>query len=527
MFVVQKHAATRLHYDFRLEMEGVLKSWAVPKGFPTQRGDRRLAIEVEDHPIEYGDFEGIIPPGNYGAGTVMVWDTGSYEVSGGEPVKALRQGKLHLFLEGKKLKGEWTLVRTRGDNPDKPQWLLMKTGSDTSPLSQRMENQSALTSRTLDQIAAAGDRAWQSDRPAKSRFKTTLAPGQLGGRAQATSKRSLAGQGTAASEPIDFIEPMKAQLVNDLPTGANWLYELKLDGIRVLALMSGKSVRLLSRSANDLTLKYPQVAESLKKLSLNDAILDGEIVALDAEGRPSFQLLQCYQIPGGKKPPLFYYVFDLLRLNGRDLRELPLIERKEMAEALISENAGHIRFSAGLQAVPSRLIEQMRKRGLEGLIAKQKNSKYESGRRSGAWLKYKWSNEQEFVIGGYTSPKGSRSHFGAILVGYYDAGKLIFAAKVGTGFAHKLLSSLFKKFQGLISNTCPFANLPEKSGSRAGGLSTSEMRRCSWLKPELVCQVRFAEWTRDGHLRQPAFMGLREDKRPRDVVRESAAPPKR
>jgi len=239
---------------------------------------------------------------------------------------------------------------------------------------------------------------------------------------------------------------------------------------------------------------------------------------LDERGRPSFQLLQSYQMAGIKKPPLFYYAFDLINFDGKDLASVPLFQRKAILENLIVNVSPHLRFSPSIKADSARLLREMQARGLEGLIAKRRDSKYEPGRRSGAWVKFKWTNEQEFVIGGYTRPKGARTYFGALLAGYYEKGKLLFAAKVGTGFDQKLLGSLHNEFKSLIQPDCPFENLVEKQSGH--GLSAAEMRRCTWLQPKLVCQVRFAEWTRDNHLRQPAFLGLREDKKPKEVVRE-------
>jgi len=553
MFVVQKHDATRLHYDFRLEMDGVLKSWAVPKGFPAKRGDRRLAVQVEDHPIEYGGFEGTIPEGSYGAGTVMLWDVGTYEVSGDDSSRALREGKLHLSLRGKKLKGEWTLVRMRpreGEDEDKPQWLLLKSGSDIAPISKRAEEHSVVSGRSLEQIASARDREWQSDRPAKNRKSFPLAtsrtrrtslksipssrvlPGRvLPGRGKSSRSDDEEKTSAATTTPLNlhrlpetkpaFVEPMKALQLDELPKGLDWIYELKFDGVRALAIKDNRVIELISRSGKDLSAKYPELLEPLKKLPAKQAVLDGEIVALDARGRSSFQLVVWYQMAGLKKPPLFYYVFDLINLDGKDLTGVPLIQRKAMLQALAANITQGVRFSPAIKADSARLMREMKARGLEGLIAKRRNSKYESGRRSGAWVKFKWTNEQEFVIGGYTEPKGTRTHFGALLVGYYEKGKLLFAAKVGTGFDQKLLGSLHDKFKKLVRDSCPFTNLPEK---RAGssGLSAAEMRRCTWLEPKLVCQVRFAEWTRDNHLRQPAFLGLREDKEPKEVVREKS-----
>ena len=525
LFVIQKHAATRLHYDFRLEMEGVLKSWAVPKGLPMARGDRRLAVEVEDHPLDYGDFEGTIPEGNYGAGTVMVWDTGTYRVNGEEPLSALQHGKLNLTLKGRKLKGEWTLVRMRPrDTDQKPQWLILKSGSDLPALSSSAENKSVLTRRTMEQIGRRNDRQWQSDRPAarssrvRPPLRRTLKPPRLRlPGADLTLERLPAGT-------PGFVEPMKALLVKDLPRGDEWVYEIKFDGVRALAIKSNGNVQLISRAAKDFTAKYKELIEAIEQLPARGFVLDGEVAALDPQGRPSFQLLQSYHMVGAKKPPLIYYVFDVLNLEGKDLRGLPLVQRKAMAEALVGDLSPNVRFSSSIQTDSRRVMRELQARGLEGLIAKRKDSKYEAGRRSGAWVKFKWSNEQEFVIGGYTPPQGTRSHFGAILVGYYQRGQLLFAGKVGTGFDHKLLKSLYERFQKLIRKECPFANLPEKlPNARGRGVTAAQMRKCTWIEPKLVCQVRFAEWTRDHHLRQPAFLGLREDKNPKEVVREQPA----
>jgi bifunctional non-homologous end joining protein LigD len=532
-FVVQKHDATRLHYDFRLEMEGVLKSWAVPKGFPTTRGDRRLAVEVEDHPISYAQFEGTIPEGNYGAGTVMVWDIGSYEVSGNDPLQALKNGKLHLTLRGKKLKGEWTLVRMRQrEHEDKPQWLLLKSGDDLPEISARANDQSVLTRRSMDRIASDNDRQWQSNRQERAVARPAHRTGTkthdlVVARSKAPAKpevrfKQAEDEITHSRLPkrkVAFVEPMKAVLVDNLPKGENWVYELKFDGVRALALKRGNTIELISRNAKDFTAKFPEVVDALRELPCKEAVLDGEIAALDDEGRSSFQLLQAREL-SGERPPIFFYVFDLIQLDGKDLTGVPLLKRKAMAKMLLARAPDTIRFSASIAAESERILAEMKARGLEGVIAKQKNSKYEIGRRSGAWVKFKWTTQQEFVIGGYSEPRGTRSHFGALVVGYYENKKLKFAAKVGTGFDQKLLKSLHQKFKKLIRPNCPFVNLPEKAGRFGRGLTAAEMKRCTWLVPKLVCEIRFAEWTRDGHLRQPAFLGLREDKRPEEVARE-------
>jgi bifunctional non-homologous end joining protein LigD len=517
MFVIQKHAASHLHYDFRLEMEGVLKSWAVPKEFPMRKGDRRLAVQVEDHPIDYANFEGTIAPGNYGAGTVMVWDRGSYQVIDDDPVHALEKGKIHFTLNGTKLKGDWTLVRmrSRGES-EKPQWLLLKSGSDLPPISSRAEDQSALTKRSLKQIASGGGLQWRSNRPAKKSGR--LEPPTI----QAYAVPEPDDVKKLPKAKPDFIPPMKCELVAELPRGGDWIYEIKFDGVRALAIKNGKRVSLISRSAKDLTAKYPHVDEALQDLPCKEAVLDGEVVAVDSEGRSSFQMLQSYHMAGRRKPPILYYVFDLLNLNGRNLTGLPLVKRKEMLKRLLEPLTETVRFSASIEADSARVIKAMKARGLEGLIAKMRNSKYEAGQRSGAWVKYKWTREQEFVIGGYTQPQGSRTHFGAILVGYYEENQLRFASKVGTGFDRKLLESLYEQFQELVQPDCPFADLPTKRGADSGslGVTAAQMKYCTWMKPELVCQVRFSEWTRDGHLRQPVFLGLRDDKKPEEVVQE-------
>jgi bifunctional non-homologous end joining protein LigD len=312
---------------------------------------------------------------------------------------------------------------------------------------------------------------------------------------------------------------MKAMAVEDLPKGDDWIYELKFDGVRALAIRQGRAIELISRTEKNFTTKFPEVAAALKELPGKEAVLDGEIVALDEEGRPSFQLLQAREM-SGERPPIFYYVFDLIQLDGKDLTGVPLLKRKALAKALVANLPDTVRFSASIQADSDRVLKEMKARGLEGVIAKRKDSKYEIGRRSGAWVKFKWTSEQEFVIGGYSEPRGTRAYFGALVVGYYEGKRLKFAGKVGTGFDERMLKSLHQKFQKLIRRDCPFVNLPEKTGQFGRGLTAAEMKRCTWLRPELVCEVRFAEWTRDGHLRQPAFLGLREDKKGEEVVRE-------
>jgi bifunctional non-homologous end joining protein LigD len=552
-FVIQKHDARRLHYDFRLEMEGVLKSWALPKGFPWRKGEKHLAVEVEDHPTDYETFEGMIPEGNYGAGTVMVWDRGKYRVYGEEPVKSLREGKLHLVLDGKKAKGEWTLVRIRGRNNEKNQWLILKTGADAKPISKKLEDQSVKTGRTMKEIASDRDAEWESNRKdqdtsarstLKARIKAALkkkeqdqivgraqrrlksADGNRGGRPTTRKSGSSAGDGIdqlIASLPNArprFIEPMKAKLVDEPPKQGDWIYELKFDGFRAIAVKIDKNVSLISRNEKTLNARFPEIVDAMGTLPVRECVIDGEIVALDDEGRSSFQLLQALEMEG-RKSPLRFYVFDLLQLDGKSLLQLPLEQRKQLLAKICEEVGDPIRYSSEIRGDPESLLVEVQKRGLEGLIGKQRKSVYEPGRRSGAWIKLKCVNEQEFVIGGYTPPAGSRKHFGAILVGYYENENLKFAGKVGTGFATKTLSMLHKKFREEERNDCPFVDLPSKqNGKWDQAITPSMMKKIHWVNPKFVAQIKFAEWTRDKKLRAPVFLGLREDKKPRDIVRE-------
>jgi len=532
-FVIQKHDARRLHYDFRLQMESVLKSWALPKGLPWKQGEKHLAVEVEDHPIEYETFEGIIPEGNYGAGTVMVWDRGAYYVYGEQPLKSLREGKLHLVLAGKKAQGEWTLVRIRGRDGEKNQWLILKTGESAKPPSKKLEDQSVKTGRTMKQIANERDAEWQSNREEKD----TSARSTLKARIKAALKKKDLEHGVGKNETVgqatrllkglpsakpQFIEPMKARLVDEPPKHGDWLYELKFDGIRAMAIKNDRKVSLISRNGNKLDARFPEIVGVVKNLPVREYVIDGEVVALDEDGRSSFQLLQGLEMEG-RKAPLRLYVFDLLQLDGKSLLGLPLEQRKQVL-AKICENVGDpIRYSGEISGDVKSLLAEVKRRGLEGLIGKQRNSVYEPGRRSGTWIKLKCVNEQEFVIGGYTPPAGSRKYFGAILVGYYEIGKLRFAGKVGSGFTEKSLSMLHKKFREEEHDDCPFVDLPSKQGGEwVQGITPSMMKKMHWVNPKFVAEIKFAEWTRDQKLRQPVFLGMREDKAATEVKREAA-----
>src|SRR5947208_11210960 len=527
-FVIQKHDARRLHYDFRLQMEGVLKSWAVPKGLPWKKGKKHLAVEVEDHPIEYEEFEGVIPEGNYGGGTVMVWDRGTYYVYGEQPTKSFQEGKLHLVLGGKKAKGEWTLVRIRGAD-QKSQWLILKTGADAKPISKKLEDQSVKTGRTMKQIAQDCDAEWESNREQKdasatskfkARIRTAIKKKEVGRNKQADSGvgRDLPDLPSAKAR---FIDPMKPRLVKDPPAAGDWIYELKFDGIRLIVVKTDKKVSLLSRNKNELAGRFPEIVEAVRNLPSRECVIDGEVVALDDEGCSSFQLLQAREIEGGKLP-VYFYAFDLLQLDGKTLIGLSLEARKNVLENLCADAGDPIRYSGAIGEEAKPLLKEVKRRGLEGIIGKQRNSVYEPGRRSGAWTKLKCVHEQEFVIGGYTPPEGSRKHFGAILVGYHENKKLVFAGKVGTGFTAKWLSILHKKFRAEERSDCPFVDLPSKqNGQWMQGITPSIMRKMHWVNPVFVCEIKFAEWTRDQKLRAPVFLGLREDKKASEVVREA------
>jgi len=501
-YVIQKHAASRLHYDFRLEINGALKSWAVPKGVPFIKGEKRLAVQVEDHPVSYIKFEGTIPKGQYGGGTVMVWDEGNFTTNTKSPLQELENGKLHFTLKGKKLHGNWHLVRLR----DGKQWLLIKGGEDVRPVSKKMDDTSALSGKTMAQLSRNGA-VWE--------YKTLRPADSLRTRIQAKIS-------TSKSLPMKFIEPMKARLAESPPHDDGWIYEIKFDGFRALAFKNGNDVQLFSRNAKDLSEKFPEIVEAISRLPAEDVILDGEIVALNARGVSSFQLLQALE-RGEKRPPVFFYAFDLLRSEGKDLCGQNLTERKAKLEKILKTKSSLLRYSASLGENGEELLKRARKLGLEGLIGKRKVSRYEAGRRTGAWIKLKLHREQEFVIGGFTSPKGSRHHFGALLIGFHEKMKLRFCGKVGTGFNTKSLGNLFLQFKQIRREDCPFVNLPETRGSRySPRITAREMKKCQWVEPKMVAQIKFSEWTSDEKLRQPVFLGLREDKDATEVVREKA-----
>ena len=501
-YLIQKHAASRLHYDFRLELEGVLKSWAVPKGPSLDPADKRLAMHVEDHPLEYGEFEGIIPKGQYGGGTVLLWDRGTWEPIG-DPHKSYRAGSLKFTLKGEKLRGGWALVKIGGrrKDGDDRSWLLIKERDQQARPGQAesivaSEPKSVATGRTIEQIAAAGDRVWHSNRDGGDRSSPD--PAEVpGARRTALPK---------------FVQPQLATLVERPPDGDGWLHELKHDGYRILARVERRRAQLFSRNARDWTEKFPTVAEALGRLPVEQAILDGEVTVLLPDGTCSFQALQNFG-SSDARGQLAYMVFDLLYLDGRDLTGARLEDRKAaLARLLASANdqAAVLRYSDHVVGAGADFFAHACKLGLEGIVSKKRDAPYR-GTRGPEWLKIKCLKQQEIVIGGYTEPEGSRIGIGALLGGVYESGRLVYAGKIGTGFDNRMLRDLQQRLSRLEQKTSPFASRP------AGAA------RAHWVKPELVAQVSFSEWTSDGKLRHPAFQGLREDKPADTVVRERPA----
>ncbi len=526
-FCIQKHAASHLHYDFRLEMEGVLKSWAVPKGPSFDPADKRLAMMTEDHPIDYGGFEGIIPEGEYGGGTVLLWDEGTWEPIE-DPHKGLRAGSLKFRLQGKKLEGRWALVKIKGRDArdDAKSWLLIKEkdefvrpSAEWSVVEKRPE--SVTTGRTLEEIAREKDRVWHSNREdgkkhgkPKRRASATAAKKS---RKAAVDAATIAGgvpgaRKRAAPRPALQL----ATLVDAPPRGGQWIHEIKFDGYRIAAELEGGTARLMSRSGKDWTSQFPSVAADVESLPAQSAILDGEVAVVEPDGTTSFQALQ-NALTGAGGGALVYFVFDLLHLEGYDLTGAALEDRKQALSRLMKAGpaASGLRFSDHVEGEGDAFFASACRLGLEGIISKRRDARYEPGRGK-SWLKVKCLKRQEFVIGGYTDPAGSRVGIGALLLGVQDGSGLVFAGKVGTGFTAKTLQDLQKELEPLVRPASPFGK------ARIPGVT-----RAHWVQPKLVAEVAFTEWTGDGRLRHPSFQGLREDKKAADVVREKAVPVKR
>lgn len=496
-YLIQKHAATRLHYDFRIELDGVLKSWAVTRGPSLDPNDKRLAVEVEDHPLDYGDFEGTIPAGQYGGGTVMLWDTGTWEPID-DPHKGLAAGNLKFRLHGERLKGEWVLVRIRGRKGEKrTNWLLIKHADaesiegDGEKLLERF-NTSIKTKRTMDAITADKAAVWQSKPAAK----------------KASVKAKTVSKKTAFP---GFIAPQLATLVTAMPAGDKWVHEVKFDGYRIQAHIKQGKVKLFTRSGLNWTNKFPTLAASLAHLPCENGVLDGEVVAVNSEGVSSFKALQ-NALTDEDDSELQYYAFDLLHRDGTDLTREKLTARKASLAELLEKPPERIFYSDHFASEGSEFLTHACKLNLEGVISKLADGVYQKG-RSKSWVKSKCSKRQEFVIAGYTLPSKGKG-IGALIIGFYEGGELHYAGRVGTGFTTALSLSLREKLEKLRSKTSSFA-VPLSGLNKKGVI---------YVKPQLVCEVQYAEWTDTGVLRHPSFQGLREDKPAAQVGRDKAAP---
>lgn len=494
-FVVQKHAARRLHYDLRLELDGVLKSWAVTKAPSLDPADKRLAVQVEDHPLDYAGFEGIIPKGEYGGGTVMIWDRGRWAPHG-DPHEGLARGKLGFTLTGDKLKGGFALVRMKGEGGGARNWLLVKERDEAvrpgSDLGAEAPD-SVLTGRDLDAIAKGADRVWHASRGRPD-------PSRLAG---------------ARRGPLpERLDPQLATLAADAPQGGRWLHEIKFDGYRALCRLEEGHARLLTRRGLDWTDKFAALARAAEALPVTRALLDGEVVVLDAGGASAFEALQ-QAIGEGRDRDMTYFAFDLLHLDGWDLRGVALEDRKRLLAALLgAAGEGPIRYS---DHVDGRGPETLRKAcafALEGVVSKRRDRPWQAG-RGRDWIKSKCLARQEFVIGGFTPPAGARGGLGAVLAGVWADGGLVYCGRVGSGFSAATLTDLHGRLMALRRDSPPFAT------------PVADRQRVTWVEPELVAEVEFTQWTRDGMLRHPVFQGLRLDKDPREVVREATAAPAR
>ncbi len=509
-FVIQKHAASRLHYDFRLELDGTLKSWAVPKGPSLDPGQKRLAVHVEDHPLDYAGFEGIIPAKQYGGGTVLLWDRGYWEPIG-DPGSSYRRGRLKFTLHGEKLHGIWNLVRMGGrQEAGKENWLLIKEKDDEARSGKKIDVTQMLTTsvasgKSIEQIASGEHAIWQSNKQSS----TTSQP--------VPRRRPIKGipaPGARKAAQEKWVVPQLATLVTASPEGKEWVHELKYDGYRILCRLQNGTATLWTRNGHDWSAKLPHIAAAAGDLPVKTAWLDGEVVALLPDGRVSFQTLQ-NAFDTHSDSNLVYFVFDLLYHDGYDLRPAPLIERKRLLSALFKDNSPSalVQYSDHISGQGEVAFAEACRSGMEGLVAKRADASYVAGRNRN-WVKVKCGRRQEFVIGGFTDPSGSRTAFGALLLGVYDAqGRLQFAGRTGTGFSDRSLKELHARLKKLEQTTPPFVDPP------GGG----ERRGVHWVNPTLVAEVAFAEWTNEGQLRQASFQGLREDKAARTVVHERPA----
>ncbi len=512
-FVIQKHDATRLHYDFRLEMDGVLKSWAVTRGPSLNPEDKRLAVHVEDHPLSYGDFEGVIPKGQYGGGTVIVWDRGTWTPLG-DAHKAYRKGHMEFELDGEKLRGRWHLVRMQGKPGEKREnWLLIKGDDEEARqagapdiLDERPE--SAKTGRQIEEVAKKPDATWQSrPRGGKAVAAKTKAPARKA-KPPAPKERDWPKGAKKAAMP-DFTEPELAKLKPKPPAGDRWVHEIKFDGYRLQAKIKDGRVTLLTRGGLDWTEKFGKdIVDAFASLPLETAVIDGELVVERVSGASDFSALQ-HDLSEGRHDRFVVYAFDLLYLDGYSLLNASLLERKHLLEGLLPNDQGKLRYSAHFNENGSLVLDHACRLSLEGVISKLRDSKYMSG-RNGEWIKSKCSQRQEFVIGGYVPSTSMKNAIGSLAMGYYEDGALKHVGRVGTGFTVATAEMLYQCLSAMETKHSPFGD----------ELTAEERRGLHYVKPELVAEVEFRAWSADGNLRHAAFRGLREDKPAKDVVRE-------
>lgn len=516
-FVIQKHWASHLHYDFRLELDGAMKSWAVPKGPSFDTHDKRMAVHVEDHPIAYNKFEGTIPEKQYGAGKVIIWDKGVWTPLT-DPHEGYRKGNLKFELHGHKLHGRWVLVRMKagrhGSEKQEP-WLLIKEKDEYA----RPATEYSVIDEMPDSVArlkdkpngAAGAAAKPAKKPAAETTKKPIAE-KAAPRKTTARRKSVPPSGAIAAELPATLSPQLATLVNAPPgDGDQWMYEIKFDGYRIVARIDGSDIRLITRNGNDWTAKLPTLVAALRKMKFKAGWLDGEIVVADEHGVPDFQMLQ-NAFDTAKTQRIAYYVFDLPFYDGHDLRKVPLEERRALLQALMMKLPSDVvRYSDTFDVPAADIVASACRMGLEGVIGKRRNSHYVS-RRSPDWIKLKCGQRQEFVIGGYTDPQGSRKGFGSLLLGVHDdKGKLHYAGNVGSGFSEKSLQVLKKKLDALAIEKNPFS------------VARDIARKPHWVKPQLVAEISFSEWTNGGHVRQAVFHGLRTDKKAAAIVHEKPA----
>jgi len=483
-FVVQKHAASHLHYDFRLEFQGVLKSWAVPKGPSLDPSVKRLAMMVEDHPIEYQEFEGVIPPGNYGAGTVMIWDKGSYQgvekdkpLSEAEMAKKLKAGELSFTLDGQKLKGEFAIVKTKRAESS---WLLFKKKDRFADKKDILEEDySAKSGREFQEIQKKANEEgsfWQSE-------------------------DDLDLSNIPTGEMPHLVKPVLAEIGKKSFSRPDWIYELKIDGYRAIAEVRDHKVSLYSRNLLSFDKDYPSVVKSLEGLS-HDLVIDGEITVIDEEGRSNFGLLQNYLRSG--EGNLIYFVFDLLWLDGHDFRQIPLAVRKKYLKKVLP-SLPNLQYLDEIEEKGEEFFRLIKEKGLEGMMAKEKRSGYKEGKRVRSWLKIRNLLREEAVIGGFTEPKGGRKNLGALVLGRYRDGELVYVGHTGTGFTDERLKETRKTLEPLEQDHSSFLAIPKTNAP------------VHWVRPELVAEIEFKEWTQDGKMRQPVFLGIRKDKDPREI----------